>query len=120
MFLAREITRSQNYSEETAKKIDEAIRSIIKEQYERAKVIIEENHGALRLIADALLEYETIEAVHVHEALWDGKITSEFASNDLSRKQRDKEEEEAAKKDSKTEEKKPEIGPSGDPAGAIA
>lgn len=120
MFLAREITRTQNYSEETAKKIDEAIRAIIKEQYQRAKVIIEENHDALRLIAEALLEFETIEAVHVHEALRDGKITSEFANNDLIRKQKDKDEEEAAENKATSEEKKPEIGPSTGPAGAIA
>ena len=118
MFLAREITRTQNYSEETARKIDENIRKIINAQYERAKKIIEERRDALKLIADSLLEYETIEAVHVHEAIKDGKITSPFENNDLIRKKQDEVEE--IEKEAATEEKKPEIGPSTDAAGAIA
>lgn len=118
MFLAREITRTQNYSEETARKIDENIRAIINAQYERAKGIIEEHHDALKLIAEALLEYETIEAVHVHEALKDGKITSPFENNDLIRKGQDKVEE--VEKEAAAKKKKPEIGPSTDAAGAIA
>ena len=118
MFLAKEITRSQNYSEETARKIDESIRSIINSQYERAKGIIEDNREALRVIADALLEYETIEAKHVEEALEHGKIISPIENNDLIRKEKDEKEE--AEQESPEEQKKPEIGPSTDPAGAMA
>ncbi|MBH52861.1 MAG: cell division protein FtsH [Opitutaceae bacterium] len=119
MFLAKEITRSQNYSEETAKRIDQEIRKIINGQYERAKEIIESHREALTLIADALLEFETIEAKHVHEAINDGKIVSPIENNDLIRKEKDQEEEEEK---SETEEKKsePEIGPSPDAAGAMA
>ena len=118
MFLAREITRTQNYSEETAKKIDEEIRGIINAQYERAKEIVVEHREALNLIADALLEYETIEAKHVQEALVDGKITSPIENNDLIRKEQDQKKEDE-KKVAK-EKKEPEIGPSPDAAGAMA
>jgi cell division protease FtsH len=76
VFLGREITRSQNYSEETARKIDAEIQRIINEQYERAKKIIIERREALDKIAAALLEYETIEGKHVLEILQFGEIRS--------------------------------------------
>src|SRR5690606_5793731 len=61
VFLGKEISRSQNYSEETARKIDEAIRGIVDDQYDRALKIITEKRDALEAIAQALLDYETID-----------------------------------------------------------
>lgn len=80
LFLAREITRTQNYSEETAAKIDESISRIVKEQYERATGIIREHHDALRKIAEALLQYETIDGVHVLEILEHGEVRTPVVS----------------------------------------
>jgi cell division protease FtsH len=74
VFLGRDITRNENVSEETARKIDEEIHRIIAEQYERAKVIIIEKRPALDKIAEALLQYETIEGKHVLEILQFGEI----------------------------------------------
>ncbi|HSY54267.1 MAG TPA: ATP-dependent zinc metalloprotease FtsH [Opitutaceae bacterium] len=76
VFLGREITRSQNYSEETARKIDAEIQRIINEQYERARQIIIERREALDKVAAALIEYETIEGRHVLEILQFGEIRS--------------------------------------------
>ena len=76
VFLGREISRSQNYSENTAFQIDAAIRRIIDEQYERAVQITEKRRDELECIAQALLEYETIEGKHVHEVLEYGEIRS--------------------------------------------
>jgi cell division protease FtsH len=76
VFLGREITRSQNYSEESARKIDAEVHRIIDEQYTRAKQIITERREALDKIAAALLEYETIEGRHVLEILQFGEIRS--------------------------------------------
>jgi cell division protease FtsH len=76
VFLGKEINRTQNFSEATAEKIDAAITRIITEQYERARQIIEEHREALRKIAEALLEHETIEGVHVHEIIQYGEIRS--------------------------------------------
>ena len=81
VFLGREITRSQNYSEETARKIDAEIQRIINEQYERAKQIITERREALDKIAAALLEYETLEGKHVLEILQFGEIRSPVLPN---------------------------------------
>ncbi|MDF3056393.1 MAG: ATP-dependent metalloprotease FtsH, partial [Rariglobus sp.] len=76
VFLGREITRNQHYSEETARKIDAEITRIISEQYTRATEIISTHRHALDKIAEALLEYETIEGKHVMEILKTGAISS--------------------------------------------
>ncbi len=74
IFLGKEINRTQNFSESTAEKIDKAITGIINAQYERARKIVEERREALRVIAEALLEHETIEGKHVHEILKHGEL----------------------------------------------
>ena len=76
VFLGKELSRAQNYSEETAQKIDYAIKEIIDDQYTRAKNILNENVKALHTSAAALLEHETIEGKHIHEILDQGKIIS--------------------------------------------
>jgi cell division protease FtsH len=83
VFLGKELSRAQNYSEETAQKIDIAIKSIIDDQYTRAKKILEDKIEALHASAKALLEHETIEGKHIHEILEHGKIISPIInSND--------------------------------------
>ena len=77
VFLGKELSRAQNYSEETAQKIDSAIKEIIDQQYHRAKQILQDNIEALHESAKALLEFETIEGKHIHEILEHGKIISE-------------------------------------------
>ena len=76
VFLGREITRSQPYSEETARKIDAEVFRIVDEQYSRAKVIVLARREALDKIAAALLEFETIDGKHVLEILEFGEIRS--------------------------------------------
>jgi len=76
VFLGREITRSENFSEDTARLIDIEIHKLVDEQYSRAKSIILEKRAALDKIAAALLQYETIEGRHVLEILEFGEIRS--------------------------------------------
>jgi cell division protease FtsH len=80
VFLGRDITRTENVSEETARKIDVEIQRIITEQYDRAKKIIIERRPALDKIAAALLEHETLEGRHVLEILEFGEIRSPVAA----------------------------------------
>jgi cell division protease FtsH len=79
VFLGRDITRNENLSEETARKIDEQIHRIIDEQYKRATEIISQHRSALDKIAEALLEHETIDGKHVLEVLQFGEMRSPFA-----------------------------------------
>jgi len=76
VFLGREISRSENFSESTAQKIDAAVRLIVDEQYARAKQIMVEHRAALDQIADALMLHETIEGKHVKEIIEFGEIRS--------------------------------------------
>jgi cell division protease FtsH len=79
VFLGREISRSESFSEETARMIDVEIRKLVDEQYNRAKAIIIERRLALDKIAEALLQYETIDGKHVMEILEFGEIRSPVA-----------------------------------------
>ena len=81
VFLGKELSRAQNYSEETAQKIDFAIKDVIDVQYNRAKEILTEKIDALHAAAAALLEHETIEGKHIHEILDQGKIVSEIVKS---------------------------------------
>ena len=60
VFLGRDYNKTQNFSHEVAKQIDEEVRKIITNQFEIAKKTIKENMDLLKLIAETLLEYETI------------------------------------------------------------
>jgi len=76
VFLGREITRSQQHSEETSRVIDAEVKKLIDEQYTRAKEIILAHRVALDKITEALLEFETIDGKHVNEILEFGEIRS--------------------------------------------
>ncbi len=79
VFLGREISRSENFSEDTARLIDAEIHKLVNEQYARAKSIIIEKRPMLDKIAEALLQYETIDGKHVLEILEFGEIRSPVA-----------------------------------------
>ncbi len=61
IFLGREISRHQDYSESTAIKIDDEVKRFVLKGYERAKSILEQNRERLKRLAEALLEYESLE-----------------------------------------------------------
>jgi len=65
IFLGREIAQHQDYSEDTAIKIDQEVKRIVMEQYTRARQIIFENKDALIRLAEALLERESLDAVQI-------------------------------------------------------
>jgi cell division protease FtsH len=70
VFLGRSsASHSKAHSGETAKIIDEEIKRIIDDCYGRAKRILEENRDKLELMKDALLEYETIDAVQIGDIM---------------------------------------------------
>ncbi len=65
IFLGREIAQHRDYSEATAIKIDEQVRSIVEQAYNRARKILEERSDALVRIAEALLEREVLDGAEV-------------------------------------------------------
>ncbi len=121
LFLGREISKTHNLSEETAKRIDEEISGIITTQFDRARKLIEENRDALTKIAEALLEYETIEGKHVQEIVEYGEIRSEVVSTkteEIKREQEASENEDSEKE--KAAGKNEDIPPAVDGAQAMA
>jgi cell division protease FtsH len=72
VFLARDMAKSRNYSEETARVIDSEIKRFIDEAYEHAERILNENREKVELIANALLEYETLDANHLRDLIETG------------------------------------------------
>jgi len=76
VFLGREISRTESFSDDTARKIDAEVRKIVDEQYARATALMKEHRAALDGIAEALLQYETIEGKHVMEIIKEGHIVS--------------------------------------------
>ena len=76
LFLGREIQRHESFSQETARLIDTEIKAIIDGEYKRATQLLTEHRAALDMIAEALLEHETIEGKHVMEIIEHGEIRS--------------------------------------------
>ena len=65
IFLGREIAQHRDYSESTAISIDQEVRKFVLNGYERAKIILTDNHDALVRIAEALLERESLDAKEI-------------------------------------------------------
>ena len=65
IFLAREISRHKDYSEKTAIKIDDEIRSIVSMSNLKSREILKGHREALVRLAEALLEYETLDGSEI-------------------------------------------------------
>ena len=76
VFLGRDIGRDKDYSEEVAAKIDKEIRKFIDEAYQKTESLLNENMDKLQLIADALIDRETLEGEEIDQLMKYGKILS--------------------------------------------
>jgi len=69
IFLGREIAQHRDFSEKTAILIDEEIKNVVMQNYERAKGILNENLEMLHKIAESLLEKETLTNEDINELI---------------------------------------------------
>ncbi len=69
VFLARDMTRLRNYSEEVAGLIDEEVRSFVHTAYERAMEVLTTHRNALDKLSEVLLEKETLEGKDLEDLL---------------------------------------------------
>jgi cell division protease FtsH len=69
IFLGREIAQHQDYSEDTAIKIDQEVKRIVMEQYNRARQIIMENREAMVRLSEMLLERESLDAIEIRRLI---------------------------------------------------
>jgi cell division protease FtsH len=83
VFLGREIAQHRDYSEATAQKIDEEINNLIKNSYERAKTVLNENLDILHKLAEVLLEKETVLGKELDELIQELRPGIELPSRPL-------------------------------------
>ena len=82
VFLGKDFSTRQNYSEETASEIDEEVKAIIEEAYEAAKTILSEHMEQLTAVAEGLLAVETLDNQQF-ERLYDREVTPEELAEEL-------------------------------------
>jgi cell division protease FtsH len=80
VFLGRDLNNDQNYSDAIAYEIDLEIQSIIKQSYERAKKLLTEHRDKLDLIANTLLEIETLDAEQIKHLVDHGRLPDRSVS----------------------------------------
>ncbi|OCA80692.1 cell division protein FtsH [Bacillus sp. FJAT-27225] len=88
VFLGRDLHNEQNYSDKIAYEIDMEMQRFINESYERCRKILTENRDKLDLIANTLLEVETLDADGIkhlmeHGRLPDGKVPANKTSSEV-------------------------------------
>lgn len=69
VFLGREMSTHRNVSPDTAEKVENEVTRIIEEEYDRARGIIKENSEKIEVMANALLEWETLDSKQVEEIM---------------------------------------------------
>jgi cell division protease FtsH len=69
VFLGRDLGEQRNYSEEVAALIDEEIKSLIGEAYEKAKRILAEQRGKMDVVVERLKVEETLDRAQLDEIL---------------------------------------------------
>jgi cell division protease FtsH len=89
VFLGRDLGRDRDFSEEIAKSIDQEIRRTIDECYHKAKDLLNENRDKLDLLAEALLEQETLDASEI-AALIEGKTLAEMEKERQAQEKKEK------------------------------
>ena len=69
IFLGREIATQRDFSEQVAIEIDQEIKRLVTENYERAKRLLTEQMATLKALAEALLEKEVLDATEIDQIL---------------------------------------------------
>ncbi|SDI12602.1 membrane protease FtsH catalytic subunit [Alteribacillus persepolensis] len=81
VFLGRDIQNEPNYSDAIAHEIDKEVQRIIKESYDKCKQILTEHKDKLELVAQTLLELETLDAQQIESLVEDGKLPEDHHLN---------------------------------------
>jgi len=83
VFLGRDLGTEQNYSDAIAYEIDREIQRIIRECYERARALLEQHRDELELIAQTLLEKETLDADEIRQLIETGRLDTPAGGGDV-------------------------------------
>ena len=85
VFLGRDYNKDKNFSDHLARQIDEQIHKIICACYDRCRKVLLENQDLVKLIAETLLQYETLTKEQIDELVEKGKLESTAYSLDNSK-----------------------------------
>jgi cell division protease FtsH len=69
VFLGRDMSTQRNVSPDTAERVEQEVTRIIQQEYERARTIIDDNSDKVEAMAQALLEWETLDSSQVDEIM---------------------------------------------------
>lgn len=105
VFLGRDYAKSRDFSDQVALEIDNEVRKILEECYKDAKKLLAKHETLVLLIADALMENETLTKEQINSLVKTGKITPE---NNDSKEEEKSQEEKISKEDKPKESKKKE------------
>ncbi|SDY36372.1 ATP-dependent zinc metalloprotease FtsH [Salimicrobium album] len=86
VFLGRDIQNEQNYSDQIAFEIDREVQNFINYCYDRAKQILTEHKDKLELMAQTLLEVETLDATEIKYLFEEGRMPTEEELEELAQK----------------------------------
>ena len=76
VFLGRDYNKTRNFSDKVALEIDQEVRKIVNECYEKATKILKDNEKLVKLLSDTLIEKETITKEEIDELVATGKLSS--------------------------------------------
>src|SRR5207237_9994113 len=82
VFLGEDLMHTRDYSDETARVIDEEVETILRQQEERAREALKKNRAGLDAVARTLLEEETVDGAEV------GRLVAEAAGREGHRRPR--------------------------------
>jgi cell division protease FtsH len=106
VFLGRDYAKSRDFSDQVALEIDNEERKILEGCYEDAKKLLSKHETLVLLIADALMEYETITKEQIDSLVETGKIKPELLDDKKEEVKETKSEEAPKKREKKTEKEK--------------
>ena len=77
VFLGRDYGKTKNFSDKVAHEIDEEVRKIVEECYSKAQKILRDNEELVHLLADTLVEHETLTKEQIDSLVKTGKLIPE-------------------------------------------
>ena len=83
VFLGRDYGKTKNFSDKVAHEIDEEVRKIVEECYNKAKEILKKNKDLVMLLADTLVEHETLTKEQIDSLVKTGKYIPDKIDEDV-------------------------------------
>ncbi len=105
VFLGRDYNKTRNFSDKVALEIDQEVRKIVNECYEKATKILKDNEKLVKLLSDTLIEKETITKEEIDELVATGKLTSKSTEEEVAKQEVKEEKKKTSKKTKKDDTK---------------